>query len=70
MLFDRDAFATWMGPDKDAAGQLMLPCDPGLVEAYPVDRRVGNVRNDDAGLVEPVRVAPPAPPKPQQGSLF
>ncbi len=70
MLFDREAFATWMGADKDTAGQLMLPCDPGLVEAYPVDRRVGNVRNDDAGLVEPVRVAPPAPPKPQQGSLF
>lgn len=71
MLFAQDAFATWMRADPKDAGQLMLPCDPGLVEAYPVDRRVGNVRNDDAGLIDPVEVpAAKAPPKPQQGSLF
>jgi len=71
MLFEKDAFATWMEAEPKEAGQLMLPCDPGLIEAYPVDRRVGNVRNDDPGLAEPVEVAPPAaPPKPAQGSLF
>jgi putative SOS response-associated peptidase YedK len=26
----------------------------GWLEAYPVDKRVGNVRNNDASLIEPL----------------
>jgi putative SOS response-associated peptidase YedK len=71
MLFEKDAFATWMGAEAREAGQLMRPCDPDAIEAFPVDRRVGNVRNDDPGLADPVD--PPTPvetPRPAQGSLF
>jgi putative SOS response-associated peptidase YedK len=67
MLFTPDSFRTWMQADPKDAAPLMAPCDPELVEAYPVDRRVGNVRNDDPGLLDPI--TPPAP-KPTQGSLF
>lgn len=72
MLFEKDAFATWMEGDPAVAADLMRPCDPALIEAYPVDRRVGNVRNDDPGLVEPVTLDRPeeAPLRPTQGSLF
>jgi putative SOS response-associated peptidase YedK len=74
MLFDKGAFSTWLtGETKDAAG-LMTACDPGVIEAYPVDKRVGNVRNDDPSLFEPVEPksspAPSTPPPPSQGSLF
>lgn len=70
MLFDQDAFATWIGPDIKAAGALMQPCDPSAIEVFPVDKRVGNVRYDDPDLVNPViPMVPPSPP-PVQGSLF
>jgi len=67
MLFDTPEFETWMTADPKEAAPLMAPCDPEAIEAYPVDRRVGNVRNDDPGLFEPVE---PTVPKPSQGSLF
>jgi putative SOS response-associated peptidase YedK len=68
MLFDQSDFATWLEADVKEAGTLLHPCDPAAVEAYPVDRRVGNVRNDDPGLADPIDPAPPS--KPVQGSLF
>lgn len=72
MLFEKDAFAAWMGTDFEKAASLMRPCDPSVIEAYPVDRRVGNVRNDDPDLADPVTLEPreEAPRKPTQGSLF
>lgn len=72
MLFEKDAFATWMEADPKDAAQLMRPCDPGLIEAYPVDRRVGNVRNDDPDLAEPttLHASAEAATEPKQGSLF
>ncbi len=72
MLFDRAAFATWLEGDGETAGRLTEAVDPAVIEAYPVDRRVGNVRNDAAGLIEPVALdaVPAAPPPPAQRSLF
>lgn len=67
MLFDDRQFATWLSAAPAEAAALMAPCDPAAIEAYRVDPRVGNVRNDDAGLVEPLE-----PPRPAavQGSLL
>jgi putative SOS response-associated peptidase YedK len=31
---------------------LLKPLEDGRLEAYPVDRRVGRVSEDDAGLIE------------------
>ena len=50
----------WLG--EDAAGPqalkaLLVPCPPDAIKAWPVSARVGNVKNDDAGLVEPVEIA-------------
>jgi putative SOS response-associated peptidase YedK len=61
-----------MEADPKDAAQFMRPCDPGLIEAYPVDRRVGNVRNDDPDLAEPIVLDAPAEAatEPKQGSLF
>jgi putative SOS response-associated peptidase YedK len=54
---DRERIAAWLDPDLDTPDlvELGTPRDlPGFT-SFPVDRRVGNVRNDDATLAEPVR---------------
>jgi putative SOS response-associated peptidase YedK len=47
----------WLGEEEaseEALLALLAPRSPSLVTAWQVGRRVGNVRNDDAGLVEPL----------------
>lgn len=58
----------WLLGDRADAGALLHPYE-GALEAYPVSRRVNNVRNDDAALIEPV---PPEkdPAAPAQGALL
>lgn len=68
MLLSRDRQDLWLAESEAEAASVMVPCDPAAIEAYPVDRRVGNIRNDDPALVEPAAVA--AAPAPAQGSLF
>lgn len=46
----------WLGEtavEADALGALLRPYPAERMRAYPVSPRVGNVKNDDAGLVEP-----------------
>ena len=50
---------TWLDEslDGDAVARLLEPPSPDLVaqlEFRPVDQRVGNVRNDDAAILEPI----------------
>jgi len=63
-------WAKWLGEEKASEAELkalLVPCPAGAIRVWPVSARVGNVKNDDAGLVEPVEIAPPAP---KQASLF
>ena len=70
MLFDQAAWAQWMEGTAEEAFTLARPSEPEAVTAYRVDRRVGNVRNDDPGLIEPVSPPEAPAPTPVQGSLF
>ena len=36
---------------------ILRPCPAERMRAYPVDVRVGNVRNNDARLFDPVNIA-------------
>lgn len=69
MLFEDGQFETWLSAEPKQAATLMAPCDPAAIEAYRVDPRVGNVRNDDPSLAEPL-AAPPRPAMPAQGRLL
>ncbi len=41
--------------DVEAApADILKPCPSDWLEAYPVAKRVGNVRNNDASLIEPI----------------
>jgi putative SOS response-associated peptidase YedK len=52
-----DAFRDWLHGTPDQAMQLALSTPEARVAAHPVDRAVGNVRNDRPELIEPVQLA-------------
>ena len=41
----------WLDLDADPA-EVLKPCPSDWLEAYPVDKRVGNVRNNDGALID------------------
>lgn len=60
VILDPAAFDAWLGAPQDAAEALLGPYrGTRALEAYPVDRRVNDVRNDDEGLIAPVALSEP-----------
>ena len=57
----RERWATWLGErevDPDELRWMVLrPYAAGLMRAYPVGVRVGNVRNNDAALLDEISLA-------------
>lgn len=62
-------YRKWLDPALPAeeATDLLRPYPADEMTLYPVGRRVGNVRNDDAELLARVN---PAPSQPEQPELF
>ncbi|MDH5492914.1 MAG: SOS response-associated peptidase, partial [Myxococcales bacterium] len=57
VIIPRAARETWMDPaieDPERLVGLLEELGAQALEAYPVDPRVGAVRNDDPGLLEPL----------------
>lgn len=57
VILDERDHPRWLGEepaDRAALMQLLKPCPPEPMEAYPVGARVGNVRNEGAELMEAV----------------
>ena len=54
LLVPRSAWATWLDPGVSEPGDLLVPGVPGVLDAWPVGKAVGNVRNDGPELVQPV----------------
>jgi putative SOS response-associated peptidase YedK len=61
VILDAGVHDLWLDPDAPAelAMDLLRPCPDDLLEAYPVDPRVGNVRNDDEACIAPLVEDPP-----------
>lgn len=53
VILDEAGRERWLDTDADP-GDVLQPCPSDWLEAYPVDKRVGNVRNNEAGLVDPI----------------
>jgi len=70
LMVDPARWDRWLSPTTDAGAVLDLlePAAPGRLEAYPVSSRVGNVRNNDAALVEPLPLEDQLPLDPVDGS--
>jgi putative SOS response-associated peptidase YedK len=50
-------YGMWLGEEpvpKDELLALLRPFPAERMRAYPMDRRVGNPKNDDASLIEPL----------------
>jgi putative SOS response-associated peptidase YedK len=60
VILDPDAWPIWLGEvatDSERLKALLAPYPADRMVVWPVDKRVGNVKNKDAGLVEPVALA-------------
>ncbi|HEY4560712.1 MAG TPA: SOS response-associated peptidase family protein, partial [Lysobacter sp.] len=58
LVLPADVFHDWLHGGPDEAMSIAVAAPEAAVEAYPVDRAVGNVRNDRPDLIE--RIALPA----------
>jgi len=58
VVLEREAIEAWLDPaeDVEVLEALMQPAPAGTLAHHPVDRRVGNVANDEPGLLAPVDV--------------
>jgi putative SOS response-associated peptidase YedK len=54
VVIEADAIRTWLAGSPALAASLAVPAAPAVLKAHPVDRRVGNVRNNEPSLIEPV----------------
>lgn len=73
MLARPEEFARWLEGDAEERAALLRPYGEDDLVFTPVSSRVGNVRNDDPGLIEPVAEMEQdkaQAPAPRQGSLF
>ena len=57
VILPESAWPQWLGEAPATPGELkalLRPCPSEELETWPVDRRVGNVRNNDPSLVVPI----------------
>ncbi|WP_372735821.1 SOS response-associated peptidase [Nocardioides sp.] len=56
LMVERERWSNWLDPtqSKDALLSLLTPAAPGALQAYPVSKAVGNVKNNGPELIEPL----------------
>ena len=55
-----ESWAKWLGEEAATSDEPKTLCAPFASErmtSWPVDKRVGNVRNDDPEIVSPISIA-------------
>lgn len=57
VILPEDTWDTWLDPkvdDRALLQSMLRPAPDDLLEAYPISRRVNDVRNDDSDLLTPL----------------
>jgi len=54
VILPPESYDLWLDPSSADGTTLLKPFPTAAMEAFPVSTRVGNVKNDDPGLIEPV----------------
>jgi len=54
LLVPKELWAVWLDPDVTDPDAVLVPGTPGVLDAWPVGKDVGNVRNNGPHLVDPV----------------
>lgn len=73
VIVGAENWAKWLREEpasKDELKAMLKPFPSERVAVWQVDRRVGNVNNEDAALSEPIATASSVRRQPRQGSLF
>ena len=61
VIFKPEVWSVWLGEDPADASQLkalLAPYPAEEMTSWPVSPRVGNVKNNDPALIEPIALAP------------
>ena len=59
LILERDNWERWLDSeltDQDELEGMIHVAQPGILRHYPVDRSVGSVKIDNAGLIEPIEL--------------
>ena len=59
VVLDPETWRAWLGEEPADARQLramLTPCPSEGMTRWPVSTRVGNVKNNDPSLIEPISV--------------
>jgi putative SOS response-associated peptidase YedK len=54
LLVPKELWSVWLDPEVADPDALLVPGTPGVLDAWPVGKDVGNVRNNGPHLVDPV----------------
>jgi putative SOS response-associated peptidase YedK len=65
VILEQADWPLWLGETDSDAEMLLRPAPEGVLRIWPVDKRVGNVRNDGPELLQPE-----IPPEPADGGLI
>jgi putative SOS response-associated peptidase YedK len=57
LVLEQSGWRLWLGEDAGDAAELLLPAVDGTLKAWPVSPRVNSPRNNDASLIEPMRMS-------------
>jgi putative SOS response-associated peptidase YedK len=62
VILPPERWSTWVGEEPAEPAELKSVLVPytGSMVAWPVSQRVGNVKNNDASLIEPISPQAPA----------
>jgi putative SOS response-associated peptidase YedK len=59
LILEKDVWERWLDPDLQDVDELegmIGVASAGVLRHYPVDRKVGSVKNDDASCIEPIEL--------------
>ena len=56
VIIQPENWQSWLAAPVDSIQKLVAPCDPELLVAWPVDRRVSRTAEDDSTLIDPIEV--------------
>ena len=55
VIIEREDWPLWLGEAEGDPASLLRPAPEDVLRVWPVGKAVGNVRNDGAELIEPLR---------------
>jgi putative SOS response-associated peptidase YedK len=59
VIIDSVDWPLWLGQSDGDPGTLLRPAPEDVLRLWPVDKKVGNVRNDGPDLIKPARLVGP-----------